>query len=180
MTVGTLIALAALLLEDDDLLTPCLLNHLCGDGGALDNRCADLRIIAIVEHQHRHDRQGAARLALELLDFDHVTIGNAILLPAGLNDCVHIPHPLCRGIRATRQRGRPNAECSSKNKANRSDFWRSVECGRTIRRQPRVSTIVQARKSAKNHTSRRVAGWLAGAVETLHPQRLRACPGYRL
>ena len=96
-----------------------LLDRLGSDSRTLDDRRADLGFLAVVEHQHRRDRQSAARFAFELLDGNHIAIGDAILLPAGLNHCVHVPHPLCRGIRTALQRGLTNAECSSKNKADR-------------------------------------------------------------
>jgi hypothetical protein len=119
MPVGALIALPALFLEHHDLLAAGLLEQFGGDGCTLDDRRADLGVLAVVEHQHRRDRQGATCFAFELFDGNHIAIGDAILLPAGLNHCVHVPHPLCRGHRATPKRGLTSAECSSKNKADR-------------------------------------------------------------
>src|SRR5690606_12658852 len=74
-------------LVDADLGALDLLDHLAGDGdlGELVGIRGDL---VSVDVEHRGKAQLVARLALELLNLDHVTHGDLVLLAAGLDDRV--------------------------------------------------------------------------------------------
>ena len=59
------------------------------DRGIFHDRPADRRLIAIGDEQHAIDRDALAGLRLEQLDFELCPDLDAVLLPAGLDDCVH-------------------------------------------------------------------------------------------
>ena len=83
------IGLPLALLEDDDLVVLLLLQHLGRDLGAGDERRADQRARALVEREHLAELDVGASFGDELLDGDHVVLGNAILLSAGADDGIH-------------------------------------------------------------------------------------------
>ena len=87
LTVAVLapIVLAALLLEDDDLLFAGLLDQLARDGGARDRGSADL----VADHQDFVEGHGAAFGDRQLLDDDDVARLDPVLLATRLDDCKH-------------------------------------------------------------------------------------------
>ncbi len=66
-----------------------LLDHFGGDGGALDQRRADRRLVAVADGQHLRKFNDVAGIAGELLDLQEVIGGDAILLAARFDDCEH-------------------------------------------------------------------------------------------
>jgi len=89
LTVTLPLVVAGLVLElvDTDLGSLGVLEHLAGDrdlfqvlGGGGDLRAVD--------DQGDGQQDLGARLRLELLDLDHVSDGDLVLLAAGLDDCV--------------------------------------------------------------------------------------------
>lgn len=62
-----------------------------GHPGAVQVRRADARRRALFagHQQHAVERDLAAGLGVQLLDADHVAAGDAVLLAAGFDDCVH-------------------------------------------------------------------------------------------
>src|SRR5258706_2974682 len=91
MAVGPLrMILAALLLENDDLLAAILAEDRGADRRAGDERSADLRLVS-AHHQHFAERDLVLVSAAEsvTLDRDDIALGDAILLSTGTNDGVH-------------------------------------------------------------------------------------------
>lgn len=78
-----------------------------------------------------------------------------------------------------RNRGASSAKYSCKNKVDREFLRRSIESGRTIRRQPPVSTAQTAIFCATITHPQRVAGRSKRAVEPLRPYMIRVRPRYR-
>src|SRR5690349_4142083 len=74
--------LAAAFLEGDQLRPTRLANQLCDDLGACNQRLADLDALALSNHEHFGELDGGARLSGQLLHFEDVILGNAILLAA--------------------------------------------------------------------------------------------------
>src|SRR5215213_6159588 len=85
MAVGPLrVVLAALLLEDHDLLTAGLAENRRHHRGALDDRVADLRLVA-ADHQHFVERDFVLIGIAEhvTLDLQTIACGYSILLSTG-------------------------------------------------------------------------------------------------
>src|SRR5262245_58123755 len=80
--------LAPALLEGDDLEPAALFDHLGGDRGAGDGRGAERDVVA-AHHQDVAELDDLARIALHLVDLDHILGGHAVLLAAGADDCEH-------------------------------------------------------------------------------------------
>src|SRR5256885_13437457 len=87
--------LAAPLLEGDHLGTAALLDHRCSNGSPDDRRGAKRDGVA-AHHQHLVELDDLAGLAVDLLDLELVVGGDAVLLPAGLDDCEHRSVPRVR------------------------------------------------------------------------------------
>src|SRR3954454_22588119 len=88
VAVAPPVVLAPPLLEDDDLLALALLKHGRRDLGAGDGGRAHDRALA-ADHQHLAELDRAAGLAIEPLDDEDLVLGDAVLLAAGLDHCVH-------------------------------------------------------------------------------------------
>ena len=73
------VALAALVLEDDDLLAEPLLDDLGLDGDAGDGRLADLDPAAVVGEQERPEGHLGAGRPHELLHAQGFTLADAVL-----------------------------------------------------------------------------------------------------
>src|SRR5262245_4799335 len=85
--------LAPPLLESDDLRAPFLFEHLADHLGTVEERRSEARHAIAADHQHFGELDLCARIARHLLDVEHSIGSNAILLAAGLDDCVHVqPH----------------------------------------------------------------------------------------
>jgi hypothetical protein len=99
--------LAALLLEDDDLVGALLLQDLGGHAGA-GHGAARLGVALAGKHQNVAKLDDIAGLARDFLNLDNVVRRNAILLAARANDREHVF--LIRLLRlelpATRRAGR--------------------------------------------------------------------------
>ena len=92
MTLGALVALALLELEDQLLLALVLVDDLCRDLDLGGFGCVGNNLVAIVEEK---DLQvdPVASLALDLLDVEHVARLNGVLLATGFHNCVHFSLP---------------------------------------------------------------------------------------
>src|ERR1700732_4270417 len=91
LAVGVLapVILPPLLLEDDDLAGAALLDEGGADRGAGQEGRAGRDIGAVADHQHFAELDHGAGLAVELLDRDHIVLGNRVLLAAGADHCKH-------------------------------------------------------------------------------------------
>src|SRR5207244_7656863 len=83
------IILPPLLLEDDDLGRPALLDHRGADRGAREQRRPRLDLRTFADHQHLGKLDRGPGLARELLDRDDVVLGDLVLLAAGPDHSEH-------------------------------------------------------------------------------------------
>ena len=88
MANGAVIALAATVLERDDLISLALLDDLGDDGRTAQGRAAVAEGVAVGVEKHFGKRRLLARLSVQLCDVDHVTFGHLVLFAAGFEDCV--------------------------------------------------------------------------------------------
>ena len=93
-------------LEGDELGPTRLGDDLGADRGVRDQRATDRRVVAVGDEQDAIDRDRLARLGVEQLDFELGADLDAILLSAGLDDCVHGSSGFVSGDRARRPRHR--------------------------------------------------------------------------
>src|SRR5438270_6129682 len=111
MSDQLLVLLLALELENQDFVAATLFNHLAGNACALG--IGGKSLAADRQHVGKFD---VAAAVLRLFDLDHVAGGDAVLLAAGADDCVHRSlqsftarpqNPLARepGFRAALMRG---------------------------------------------------------------------------
>src|ERR1051325_7776595 len=89
MTVLAPVILPPLLLEDDDLVGTAGLYKSCAHGRPGEERRAGRDIGAVADQQHLAELDRRARLAVELLDGDHIVLGDRVLLAAGADHCKH-------------------------------------------------------------------------------------------
>src|SRR6185503_1092167 len=88
MTLALVVPGLVLELVDPVLRSLGVLDQLAGDGEAGQlGRVGDERVA--VDEQHRGQGDGVAGRADQLLDLDHVALGDPVLLAAGLDDRVH-------------------------------------------------------------------------------------------
>jgi hypothetical protein len=64
-------------------------NDFSADRCAVHDGPADRRVVAVGDQQDTPDRDGLAGLSVEQLDFEFRADFHAVLLSAGLDDCVH-------------------------------------------------------------------------------------------
>ena len=76
-------------LEGDDLLASRGADHLGLDGGAVDDGGPDRGLGAVGDEEHALQRDRLAGLDVEQLNLELGADLDAVLLPAGLDDCVH-------------------------------------------------------------------------------------------
>jgi hypothetical protein len=76
-------------LEVDELLAAGLAHDVGRDGGIRDDRATDGRGVAVGNEEHAIERDRIAGIDLQELDLELGADLDAILLPAGLDDCVH-------------------------------------------------------------------------------------------
>jgi hypothetical protein len=93
-------------LERDDLVAALAADDLGLDGRLRDDGSADRRLIAIGDEQDSIERDVVAGLGLEQFDFELGADLDAVLLSAGLDDCVHGSSGLVSCDRARRPRHR--------------------------------------------------------------------------
>ena len=89
MTVAAAIILPALLLENDDLAVPHLLEDRCRYGGAIHQRRANGLALVVTDHQNFIEIDRRAFFGIELLDPNNVIFGDFVLLAAAFNHCEH-------------------------------------------------------------------------------------------
>src|SRR5262245_51517238 len=85
MTVLAAIALTSFLFEDQYLLCSSLTDDLAHNLRIGDQWRADLDLAVAPDEQHIGQRHAVTHPPRELLDFDQVPFGNAVLFPAGSN-----------------------------------------------------------------------------------------------
>src|ERR1700720_3365050 len=78
-----------LLLEDDDLGRPRLLDHGCADQGTVKKGGAGRDLGPFADHQHLAELYRGAGLRREPFNRDDVVLGDLVLLTAGADDCEH-------------------------------------------------------------------------------------------
>jgi hypothetical protein len=78
-----------LLLEDDDFLRSALFGYFCHDLGTLENRPADLHLVAINNHQHIAQVDCVAYISFQFFDPQLVSTCYLILFSASPNYCIH-------------------------------------------------------------------------------------------
>ena len=88
-------------LEGDDLLAPRGADHLGLDGGAVDDGRADRGLGAVGDEEHPLEGDRLAGLDVEQLNLELGADLDAVLLPAGLDDCVHGSSKIACGRGAT-------------------------------------------------------------------------------
>jgi hypothetical protein len=88
VTNGAVITLAPPKFESDDFFVFALLNHLCGDLCARDQRVTVRQIFAVGIHQHIAERRRFARIDIQKIDIDRVAFRDSILPAASLDNCV--------------------------------------------------------------------------------------------
>src|SRR4051812_16394303 len=84
------VVLAALVLEDDDLLAPAVAKHLGRHGGATHQRRAHLDVVAVRAEENVLEAHGLARLGVHRLDADGLARLGAVLVAADAGDGVHV------------------------------------------------------------------------------------------
>ena len=89
MAVPAPIVVTAALLENDDAIAANVAHDLGGDGCTVEKGAAHLDAGIAGNQQHLAEFYHVARRAVQLLDADEVVGGDAVLLAAGLHDCVH-------------------------------------------------------------------------------------------
>jgi hypothetical protein len=75
--------------EGDQLLALALAHDLSADSGVGNERLTDRRFVAVGDEQDSLERDRLPRLGIEEFDLELGSDLDAILLSAGLDDCVH-------------------------------------------------------------------------------------------
>src|SRR5215218_3954889 len=86
VALGALVAALGLELEDADLLAPLVPDDFGAHRGL--GQAVTVEDGVRRAHEHRLEVDGRARLACEALDEERLPLLHAVLLPAGLDDCV--------------------------------------------------------------------------------------------
>src|SRR5207248_7288236 len=89
MAVLAPVILPPLFLENDDLVGAALLDQGGADRSAIKQRRAGRDLSAVADHQHLAELDRSAGFAGELLDGDHIVLGDRVLLAAGADHCKH-------------------------------------------------------------------------------------------
>src|SRR3954453_22022565 len=89
MAVLAPVVLPPLFLEHDDLVGAALLDQGGADRGTVEQRRAGRDAGAVADHQHLAELERGAGFAIELLDGDHIVLGDRVLLAAGADHCKH-------------------------------------------------------------------------------------------
>src|SRR5215831_453006 len=98
-----------LLLEDDDLSRPRLLDHRGADASALEQRVAGRNLGPFADHQHLVELDGRTLLRREFFHRDDVVLDDPVLFAAGPNYSEHHNLPIVfRSTRATGSDARAN------------------------------------------------------------------------
>src|SRR5699024_6402894 len=83
------VVLAALELDDANLVATAVGEHLGGDLSAFDVRGPDAHIVAFANHQNLVDLDAGALLGVQLLDAQNVAFSGPVLFAAGGKYRVH-------------------------------------------------------------------------------------------
>src|SRR5215218_3281593 len=89
VTLLPAVVLAALVLEDDDLLAAAVADHLGRDGGAVEHGGAHPDVVAVCAEEDLLELHGLARLHIHRLDADGLARLGAVLVAALADDRVH-------------------------------------------------------------------------------------------
>ena len=150
-------------LEGDELVAAGLADDLGADRGVRDERPADRRVVAVGDEQDAIERDRLAGLDVEQLDLELGADLDAVLLPAGLDDCVHGSSGRCgwrpRAAIATSDMGRrpagPRRERGVYGRAPTRSIVRGV--GRTGASSGSSARISRSRTIASSSSGRRRA-----------------------
>ena len=82
------VAFAPFLLENDDLIGAALIDDFACDSGVGYQRSADFYVIVVADKQDIRHSYLLAHCKVELLDLDHISFRDAVLLTAGSNYCI--------------------------------------------------------------------------------------------
>src|SRR6266446_7920748 len=104
------VILPPLLLENDDLGRPALLDHRGADQGTLEQRRPGGDLGTLADHQYLGELDRGPGLARKLLDRDDVVLGDLVLLAAGPD---HSEHDTRRYGFPRTQRNRPRAHSTA-------------------------------------------------------------------
>ena len=66
------------------------MGHDCGHGSTFHDGGADLEAFFRAHSEHFIENHFAVNVGVEGFDLEKIAFGNAVLLAAGLDDCVHI------------------------------------------------------------------------------------------
>ena len=89
VTLTLAVTLLGVVLEDADLLALAVLHDSGLHAGALHNGSAEGGLLAVDDGQDLVKLHGRAGFLVQLLDVDHVALGDLVLLAAGNDDSVH-------------------------------------------------------------------------------------------
>ena len=108
MALSSAITLFGLHLVNANLLALAVLDDVCGNGCALDDRCGEHGVLAVDDGQNLVELNGLASLNVELFDEDDVALCDALLLAAGHDDSMlhELNNPFFRS-RSCRCRAHP-------------------------------------------------------------------------
>ena len=132
-------------LEGDDLVATSGAEDLGLDGGAVDDGGADGGLGAVGDEEHALQRDRLAGLDVEQLDLELGADLDAVLLPAGLDDCVHGSSEESVAVAGRPQRGHGEtpadlAGAKGECRSDRRDPSTSVTPA-ALRRTPRVRQL---------------------------------------
>ena len=98
VAIAAAIMFTTTLLENDQMRPAGLLFDFANNSGTSNQGSADLHICTAADHQYLVEMNVIARNTFELFDQNFIVCGNAILLAACLNDCVHVFSLLFRAL----------------------------------------------------------------------------------
>lgn len=87
MALSLVKALPALVFKIDNFVRAVLEEHFGADAGTLDLRVADTQVAAVPVEEHIVEAHGGAFGDVEFFNVDFVAFGDAVLFPAGFDDC---------------------------------------------------------------------------------------------
>ena len=138
-------------LEGDELGAARLADDLGADRGVRDHRPADRRVVAVGDEQDAVEGDRLAGLDVEQLDFELGADLDAVLLPAGLDDCVHGSSGLrvladARAATATSDMGWRAARPRRRTRSVRRQARNGQSCGTAARQltRPRRSVPIRS------------------------------------
>ena len=85
--------LAAAELENADLVGAAVMGHDSGHGSTFHDGGTDLKAFFGAHSEHFVENHFAFNVGVEGFDLEKITFGNAVLLAAGLDNCVHVVFP---------------------------------------------------------------------------------------